>query len=119
MGCYYEQLLNHWPFFRVLAGLIPLNKLLLYSFILLCSKCITIGPTFVVVLGVVYKMIKHNNYLTNRISKTVLTINVGVDGKRRLVIPRSRLYWPDNLKAILLPPPPTTCVTIFVNIDTL
>ena len=31
----------------------------------------TIGPTFVVVLGVVYKMIKHNNYLTNRISKTV------------------------------------------------
>ena len=32
---------------------------------------------------------------------------------------RSKLYWPDNLKATLLPPPPTTCVTILVNIDTL
>ena len=67
MGCYYEQLFNHWPFFPVLAGSIPLKKsfyTLLYSFILLCSKCITIhvGPTCVVTLDVNYKMIKQNNY---------------------------------------------------------
>ena len=60
MGCYYEQLLNRWPLFPVLAGSIPLNKSF-YTLLYFYAPNALLYYTCVVTIDVNYKMIKQNN----------------------------------------------------------